>query len=380
MRPWPWSWSAALFPASRAEAARCLSCVCSKCVTHCTFLQNYVRQYPYTEKEMVRLLQERGKEDPLIPYSCHYCGLCQAVCPKDLHAGEVCLDYRERLVDAGKGPLPPHIGIQNYVKWGTSPTFTLTRPDPATGKARWVFFPGCSLPGYSPHLVKAAYGYLREKLPEVGIILNCCGAPSHLTGETAVFEGILNRVAGELERLGRPELIAACTHCLHTLKDFRPDIRVRSIYEVMAEKGLPEASRGAEPGIFNLHDACGARRAPQIHDAVRRLLLDMGHGVEEMPHHRERTICCGAGGMVEAVHAPLAQKMREFRLSEASRDLITYCATCRARFRAAGRPSAHLLELALNSDWNRALQAPPSGSLKRWWNRGRLKQYFQKLV
>jgi len=229
-------------------------------------------------------------------------------------------------------------------------------------------------------LVKAAYGYLREKLPEVGIILNCCGAPSHLTGETAVFEGILNRVAGELERLGRPELIAACTHYLHTLKDFREDIRVRSIYEVMAEKGLPEASRGAEPGIFNLHDACGARRAPQIHDAVRRLLLDMGHGVEEMPHHRERTICCGAGGMVEAVHAPLAQKMREFRLSEATRDLITYCATCRARFRAAGRPSAHLLELALNSDWNRALQAPPSGSLKRWWNRGRLKQYFQKLV
>ncbi|MBM4275844.1 MAG: FAD-binding protein [Deltaproteobacteria bacterium] len=361
-----------------AEAERCLSCVCSKCVTNCTFLQNYVRHYPFTEKEMMRLLRERGAEEPLIPYSCHFCGLCQAVCPKDLHAGEACLDFRQRLVDSGKGPLPPHKGIQNYVKWGTSPYFTLTRPDPATGKARWVFFPGCSLPGYSPHLVKAAYAYLREKLTDVGIILNCCGAPSHLTGEAAVFEGVLSRVASDLERLGGPELIAACTHCLHTLKDFRPGLRVRSIYEVMAEKGLPEAGRALEPGVFNIHDACGARGMPQIHDAVRRLVTDMGHGLEEMPHSREATICCGAGGMVEAVNAPLAQKMQDFRLSEANRDLITYCATCRARFRAAGRPAAHLLELLFNPRWRQALDAPPSGSLKRWWNRWRLKSNFSK--
>jgi NADPH-dependent glutamate synthase beta subunit-like oxidoreductase len=364
---------------AQAETERCLSCVCSRCVTHCTFLQNYVRQYPYTEKEVVRLLQERGAEEPLIPYSCHFCGLCQAVCPKDLHAGEVCLDLRQKLVNTGKGPLPPHKGIQNYVKWGTSPTFTLTRPDPATGRARWAFFPGCSLPGYNPHLVKAAYAYLREKLPDVGIILNCCGAPSHLTGEAGVFEGVLDRVAGELERLGWPELIAACTHCLHTLKDSRPDIRVRSIYEIMAEKGLPEASRAAAPGVFNIHDACGARQAPRIHEAVRRLVTEMGYSIEEMEHHGERTICCGAGGMVEAVNAPLARKMQDFRLSEATRDLITYCATCRARFREAGRHSAHLLDLVLNSDWKRALQTPPSGSLKRWWNRWRLKQYFSNL-
>ena len=32
------------------------------------------------------LLQARGEAEPLSPYSCHYCGLCQAACPQDLPA------------------------------------------------------------------------------------------------------------------------------------------------------------------------------------------------------------------------------------------------------------------------------------------------------
>ncbi len=53
--------------AARAEAARCLTCVCSQCVKNCTFLQHYVKQFPYTEKELVRLLAERGADRPPTP-------------------------------------------------------------------------------------------------------------------------------------------------------------------------------------------------------------------------------------------------------------------------------------------------------------------------
>ena len=177
--------------AASAEAARCISCACSQCVKHCTFLQHYVQEFPGTEKGLV--LGERGLADPLIPYSCHYCGLCQAVCPKDLHAGRPCLSAREALVARGHGPLPPHKGIQNFVKWGASPTFALSRPDPATGKAARVFFPGCSLAGHATEVVKAAYDHLRRRLPDTGLMLNCCGAPSYFMGEKDVMLRIIRQ-------------------------------------------------------------------------------------------------------------------------------------------------------------------------------------------
>jgi NADPH-dependent glutamate synthase beta subunit-like oxidoreductase len=361
---------------AQAEAARCLACACSQCVKHCTFLQHYVQQFPATEKELVRLLQERGLADPLIPYSCHYCGLCQAVCPQDLHAGRPCLSAREALVAGGKGPLPPHKGIQNFVKWGASPTFTLSRPDPATGKAARVFFPGCSLAGHATGVVKTAYTYLRRKLPDTGIMLNCCGAPSYFMGETDVMLRIIENVAGELAKLGAQEIIVACTHCYQTFQEFLPEVKTRTIYEVLNEVGLPEDAPTGTPWTFNIQDACGARQAPQIHAAVRRLVTDLGYGVEEMIHNREHSICCGSGGMVPAVAPMLANKMTDFRLSEATRDLVTYCASCRARLSKAGHPTLHVLDLPFNPAWQQTKTQPPPHNLLRWWRRWRLKHYF----
>ena len=361
---------------AREEAARCLACACSQCVKNCTYLQHYVQQFPATEKGLVNLLAERGLADPLIPYSCHYCGLCQAVCPQDLHAGRVCLAAREALVARGQGPLPPHKGIQNYVKWGASPTFALSRPDPATGKAARVFFPGCSLAGHATGVVKAAYAHLRRRLPDTGIMLNCCGAPSYFMGEKDVMLGVIGNVARELAKLGAQEIIVACTHCYQTLTEFLPEFKTRTIYEVLNEVGLPDGASRPGAAIFNIQDACGARQAPQIHAAVRRLVTDLGYGVEEMAHNREHSICCGSGGMVPAVAPELAKKMTDFRLSEATRDLVTYCASCRARLSKAGHPTLHVLDLPFNPAWQQTKTQPPPHNLLRWWRRWRLKHYF----
>ncbi|MGD0826625.1 MAG: FAD-dependent oxidoreductase [Desulfobaccales bacterium] len=365
---------------ARQEAARCLACTCSQCVKNCTFLQHYVQDYPPTEQGLVRLLEERGEAEPLIPYSCHICGLCEAVCPVGLYGGGACLEFREHLVAAGQGPLPQHRGIRNYVRWGAHPLMALSRPDPSSGRARRVFFPGCSLAGHSPHLVAAAYAHLRQRLPDTGIVLNCCGAPSQLLGERQMLEQVAGGVAAAMAKLGAEELIVACTHCQHTIQDLLPDLKTHSIYEVLAENGLPPGAKGGkEVEIFNIHDACGARQAPRVHQAVRHLLKALGHDFAEMAHSRERSICCGSGGMVPAVAPALAQRMTEFRLSEAQFDLVTYCATCRARFAAAGRPALHLLEMIFNPGWRQAKTSPPPGSLNRWLRRWRLKRRFEKL-
>ena len=176
----------------------------------------------------------------------------------------------------GQGPLPPHKGIQNYVKWGASPTFALSRPDPATGKAARVFFPGCSLAGHFTEVVKAAYAYLRQKLPDTGIMLNCCGAPSYFMGEKDVMLRIIGNVARELEKLGAQEVIVACTHCYQTFREFLPQVQIRSIYEVLNEVGLPPGAQATAPWTFNIQDACGARQAPNIHAAVRSMVTGSG--------------------------------------------------------------------------------------------------------
>jgi len=275
--------------------------------------------------------------------------------------------------------MPPHKGIQNFVKWGASPTFTLSRPDPATGKAARVFFPGCSLAGHATGVVQAAYAYLRRRLPDTGIMLNCCGAPSYFMGEKDVMLRIIGKVAEELAQLGTAEVIVACTHCHQIMTEFLPEINTRSIYEVLNEVGLPEGASAGPSWTFNIQDACGARQAPQIHAAVRRLVTGLGYGIEEMAHNRERSICCGSGGMVPAVAAELAGKMTGFRLSEATRDLVTYCASCRARLSKAGHPTLHVLDLPFNPNWQQAKNQPPPHKLIRWWRRWWLKRYFQKL-
>ena len=256
------------------------------------------------------------------------------------------------------------------------PIFTLSRPDPATGKAARVFFPGCSLSGHFSEVVKAAYAHLRRRLPDTGIMLNCCGAPSYFMGEKDVMLRIIDNVARELEKLGAPEVIVACPHCHQTFQEFLPEVQTRTIYEVLNEVGLPDRANPASAWTFNIQDSCGTRQAPQVQEAVRQLVRDLGYGIEEMPHNRERSICCGSGGMVPAVAPDLAKKMTDFRLSEATRDLVTYCASCRARLNKAGHPTLHVLDLPFNPNWPQTKNEPPPHSLIRWWRRWRLKRYF----
>ena len=170
----------------------------------------------------------------------------------------------------------------------------------------------------------------------------------------------------------------ACPHCHQTFQEFLPEVKTRSIYEVLAEVGLPAGARTLQPWTFNIQDSCGTRQAPQVQEAVRRLVRDLGYGIEEMAHNRERSICCGSGGMVPAVAPELAKKMTDFRLSEATRDLVTYCASCRARLSKTGHPTLHVLDLPFNPAWQQTKTQPPPHSLIRWWRRWRLKRYFLK--
>lgn len=361
---------------AQRESERCLQCECKLCVKDCELLKMYCT----SPKELAQKFQ-RGyhQEKPEIPYSCTECELCSVVCPNELCSGKMFMELRKQLVKEGKGPLPPHQFVTRDQEFATSENFTLTLPGPDASETKRAFFPGCSLSGNSPQLVLKAYEYLREKLPGTGIMLRCCGTPTHLLGQEEKFEGILGDVEEEMKKWGIEELIVACPDCYLTFRRCAPHIKVRSLYEVIAEKGLPEIAKKRIEQTFTVHDACKGRNFPEFTESVRKLIQQMGYRLSEMEYSKERTRCCGIGGMMPYVNPSLSQKLIKARAAEAPNDIVSFCAGCRGAFASVGAPSLHILDLLFSPDIEEAKVIPAQTGKSRRENMNQFKGQLQEL-
>lgn len=347
---------------ARNEAERCLSCECKLCVKNCEFLKLYCE----TPKELAQKFKAGYfREKPIIPYSCNICELCVKLCPEELCSGDMCMAIRELLISEKIAPLPPHQFVRRDQDYVTSDVVTLSKSgNPSKGE--WAFFPGCSLSGSSPELVIKIHDYLQEKLPGTGILLRCCGAPTHLLGDHAKYENMAEDISAEVRKIGASGLIVACPDCFRTIKRSAPGFKIKSLYEVLVEKGLPEGAHASSPKTFSLHDSCTVRDELTFLDNVRTLLDRMGYQVAEMEYSRDKTKCCGAGGMIPYVNLELFKRLAKQRAEEADHDIVTYCAACRDTFASTGKPAINILELMFNPEWEKNLCLPPqTGKAKR---------------
>ncbi len=263
------------------------------------------------------------------------------------------------MVKEGTGPLPSHQFVRRDQEFSTSDAFTLSKSAAKDKKGEWVFFPGCTLSAHSPELVIKVYDYLREKLPGTGIILRCCGAPTHCLGDHPKFEEILGELESEVKKLGASGVLLACPDCYRTIKRNAPDLKLKSVYEVIAEEGLPEGAKASNPKTFSIHDSCTARDEKEFMDSIRTVVKQMGYQIEEMEYSREKTRCCGAGGMIPYADAKLFLTLAKRRADEAPFDMLVYCAACRETFASVEKPAAHILDLIFNPDWEESLRKPP---------------------
>ncbi len=359
---------------AQAEAERCLECQCKQCTTVCEFLK---REGITPHELAARFKAGYYRDNPLTPYLCSVCDLCKTVCPQELSIGDMCMEMREEMVTSGLGPLQGHKLVQKDQEWSTSDAVVLAQPDPNTGRCDRIFFPGCGLSGYSPELVSQVLTYLQEKLPNTGILLGCCGGPTYFLGDRPLFEKILSDFLGRIEKLGASELILACPDCYHNLKHHAPGVHIRALPEVIQEYGAPAGVGLHESSIFSIHDSCKARFEKGWQDSVRSLLSEAGHSVEEMAYSRDKTRCCGRGGMVSYADFELEGVLTENRANEASHNILTYCAACRDAL-AMHKPAVHILEVLFNPEWEKALEVPPKSGKKRRENQARLKTMLEK--
>ncbi|MEI2385467.1 pyridine nucleotide-disulfide oxidoreductase/dicluster-binding protein [Breoghania sp. JC706] len=362
---------------AKAEAARCFPCHCQECVKACVFLAHY-KTYP---KRAVReihnnlsIIMGNRKANRMID-SCSLCGLCETVCPTDLAMGDVCLEARREMVDSGHMPASHHDFALRDMEDSRSARAAFARHEPGHARSARVFFPGCQLTASAPGHVERVYAHLRDRLEGgVGLMVDCCGAPAHWSGRTALHTEVVDHLRQTWEEMGEPEIVTACATCLTMLRKHLGEAPVRSLWPLLAEIGWPEDADARAAGrTLAIHDPCTGRHEREVHVAVRDLAARLGASVREISS-AELTTCCGFGGLVSFANPEVANATIDARAAERPEDYLTYCAMCRDNFARRGKRSAHLLDLAFPpEDGSDPAARPDPGFSGRRDNRARLK-------
>lgn len=347
---------------------------CQACVGQCAFLQKNG-----TPGDIgASLLAGASTVDP---FDCSLCNLCTAVCPAQIAPGAFFLEMRRQVVDRDQLPLQPYSPILNYERLGSSRLFSWYGLP--TG-CDTVFFPGCTLPGTRPDTTWSIYQQLKEHIPHLGVVLDCCHKPSHDLGRQQSFLTWFADMRDWLISHGVRHIIVACPNCYKVFHGFGQGLSLRTAWEILAETQETDSDvihPAIAHGPITVHDPCPLRDHEDAQQAVRTLLSRLGLEVREMRHSRNRTICCGEGGSVVLVNPDMAGKWGVLRKTEAGDDLvITYCAGCAGFLARAGMRVVHLGDLLVNPE--KALTEKASVARAPWiyLNRIRLKRRLQRAI
>jgi len=344
---------------------------CGICLETCSFLQSYG-----TPAQVAAPAENPDKNDLAAAFECSLCGLCSAVCPERVDPRAMFLELRREAVRTGAGNFPEHAGLLGYERTGTSRRFTWYGLPQGCDT---VFFPGCALPGTRPKQTKQIFAMLRESIPAIGIVLDCCSKPSHDLGRQDYFLAMFGEMIAYLKEQGITRVLTACPNCSVVFRTYAPELAIETVYEVLA--GRSNRVRGTRhAGTVTVHDSCVVRFDTAIQDAVRGLVASAGLAVAEMPHSRQHTVCCGEGAGVAARAPHFADAWSGLRQAEAAdRPVVTYCAGCAHRL-GSGSRVGHLVDIVLDPEQALAGKAPVSAAPLTYLNRLLVKRHFRRTL
>lgn len=348
------------------EEEQCIAC--RQCMKGCPMLDKFCD----SPKELLGKLKSTEQFKLSLPYSCMLCGYCTKVCPKSVDLKSLFLELRRDTVDIYDGKLPIELntkGVDLHQKLSFSNLFT---SDIQNLQSDTIFFPGCGLLSYSPQIVAKTYNYLRDKIVGVGIYTKCCGKPTNYMGKEKKFKEYYSILEKEFKDKGIKKVITGCQNCFVTIRNNSKNIKVVSLWEVLSNLGVPEDKKNIYANTdkkFTIHDPCSTRSEGKIHKSVRKILDDLGLNVEEMEFNKERTLCCGAGGMVPIFQGQIAKEHIMRRTQEAKTEyIISYCQECVESMRKGGKSSYHILDLLFNEELENMKQVN-QGLINKWINR-----------
>lgn len=370
---------------------------CGLCVRECAFLQKHG-----SPRHIALSWQPESPLEQRLPFACNLCGLCAAVCPVGLDPAAMFLEMRQQVVESGVAPFPEHKRLLGYEGRGVSSRYScFALPKNCDKACDTVLFPGCAFAGTRPSRLLELFQHLRQSIPGLGMVLNCCTKPSHDLGRDDFFTSRFDQLRKALIQQGVRRVLVICPSCHAVFSRYGAPLKTEYVYTLLAEQPLPQkygrSPRGRHRGlplqhvaktdeqqILTVHDPCTTRQDSQIHDNVRMMLERAGFSVQEMPHHGKKTLCCGEGGAVPFIDKELARSWGEQRSQEAARQRIvpltvTYCAGCVDFLRPRMR-IVHLLDLLFAPEATFAGRAKIARPPFTYLNRLLLKRRLKKLL
>lgn len=401
---------------AKQEAARCLKCRCIECQKTCAHLKkfgmvpkDYGRQIFINEGVILGTHYANKMIN-----SCAMCGLCKEQCPSGIGMAEIIHKTRESMVEKGKMPVSAHDFALKDMEFSNSSQFFLVKSPPpileeqretrekelftyprlafskyaqsvfkgdppGQQKADYLFYPGCQLSASYPEYVEKSYAYLVSRIKEgVGLMLGCCGAPADWAGRQDLMEQSAARLRDAWTEMGKPTFILACSSCSAVFEKYLPDIPRISLWEIFEQYGLPETAQDGNGHVLCVHDACSTRHNKEIHDSLRALAAKLGYEIKELKYSKEKTKCCGYGGLVYFANREQSNDFVKERISESDEDYLVYCAMCKDLFVESGKRTYHILDLIFGENMDEIGQKRMPNLSQRHANRAELKKRMLK--
>lgn len=176
-------------------------------------------------------------------------------------------------------------------------------------------------------------------------------------GDEATFQMLAGRLIQTLSELSFKRIVTADPHVLHSLRNEYPALGGH--YQVLHHTGLlaelADAGRlrfkpADNAPVLTYHDPCYLGRYNGETEAPRKLLGQLGLGVNEMARHGLNSRCCGAGGGAALTDIPGERRIPDIRIQDA-RDtganlVVVACPNCTAMLEGVVGPRPDVRDIA----------------------------------
>lgn len=352
---------------------------CGACMEECRFLQTNGLPGQIAEKVL------KGKQESFpLAFSCSLCRLCTHLCPKQLPIADMFLELRRKAVASDRKILGGYRPLRFYEALGGS---ALLKRDFLPEGCDTVFFPGCALPGIRPEQTEQLFSFLQTKIPQLGLVLDCCGKPSHDLGDQQGFSKKNKEQMRRLRDAGVHHIITSCSSCLQVFKSFAQGIETSMVYtHLLGQEQQADLSDQIDilfkvNDQYTIHDPCTMRFESGVQASVRDLISGAGGVVTEMKHSGARTLCCGEGGAVGFKEKENKIEWQRRRKVEAGMlPMVTYCAGCTVSLHSA--TTVHILDLIfpIGDRKKNRLTKPPLTYINRFLFKRKMASYFKVLL